>query len=112
MASEREKAKDEYLKLREQGDKVAKKVSYSQLWVSIHYMLFCGGIILAAIVVLFAKWDGFTATRRVLAIVIAVAAEIVMLLLGKIPTAKNLKNKKDLDDIQRQLATLEDKYHL
>lgn len=111
MASERDQAKEEYLRLREQYAKASKKTAMSKLWVDIHYML-CGGVIIAAIIVLFANWTSMDASWHVWGIVIAVAAAAAFIAFGAVPTGRNLKNKKELHDLEQQLASLEDRWHL
>ncbi len=111
MASEREQAKEKYLAVREQYTKAAKKASMSKLWVDIHYML-CGGVIIAAIIILFANWANMSASEHVWGIVIAIVAAVAFIAFGTVPTKKNLKDKKEVHDLEQELATLEDRWHL
>ena len=55
MASEREKAKDQYLVLREQALKVEKKYNLVKMLSDILYML-CGGVIIGAFIYMFSVW--------------------------------------------------------
>lgn len=111
MASEREQAKEKYLAVRKQYTKAAKKASMSKLWVDIHYML-CGGVIIAAIIILFANWANMSTSEHVWGIVIAIAAAAAFIAFGTVPTKKNLKDKKEVHDLEQELATLEDRWHL
>ena len=111
MASEREQAKERYLEVREAYAKAAKKQSLSKMWVDIHYML-CGGVIIAEIIILFANWANMTASQHVWGIVIAVLAAVAFIAFGTVPTRKNLKDKKVVHDLEQELASLEDRWHL
>ena len=64
MASERERAKEEYLVVREQALKMDKKVSIAKMLSDILYML-CGGVIIAAFITLFSMWTQLTGGQAV-----------------------------------------------
>lgn len=111
MASEREQAKERYLELREQYTKASKRASMSKLWVDIHYML-CGGVIIAAIIILFANWEAMSSSAHIWGILAAIAAAVAVIAFGAVPTRKNLKDKKIVHDLEQELASLEDRWHL
>lgn len=111
MASEREQAKTEYLKLREEALKTDKRFRLSKVWVDTHYLL-CGGAIIAAIVLIVANWVSMSAGGRIAAILASLGAEILLVALGAFPTKHMLKRKKELHELRQKMADLEDRYHL
>ena len=111
MASERERAKEEYLVLREDALKVEKSYSMVKMFSDILYML-CGGVIIAAFIYLFSVWDQTTGGERAGLIAMFVAAFFVMVGLAAFVSRVSLKKKKALHDLRVKLEGLEDKYHL
>lgn len=111
MASERERAKEEYLQTREAALKADRKYRLSKVWTDTHYLL-CGGVIIAAIIILVVNWTAMSSTWHVWGIILGIVAAAIFILLGAIPTRQMLKNKKDLHDLQQKMADLEDRYHL
>ena len=111
MASERERAKEEYLVLREDALKVEKSYSLVKMLSDILYML-CGGVIIAAFIYMFSVWDQTTGGERAGYIAIFVAAFFVMVALAAFVSRVSLKRKKELHDLKVRLEDLEDKYHL
>lgn len=111
MASERERAKDEYLVLREKALKVEKSYSLVKMLSDILYML-CGGVIIAAFIYMFSVWDQTTGGERAGYIAIFVAAFFVMVAVAAFVSRVSLKRKKELHDLKVRLEDLEDKYHL
>lgn len=111
MASERERAKDEYLVLRENALKMDKKVRMSKLLSDILYML-CGGVIIAAIVHMFSMWAQLEGGERVMYIGLWLVGFAVMVVLAGVMSRVMLKRKKELHDLQQKMEDLETKYHL
>ena len=111
MASERERAREEYLRIREQALKVDRKGRLAKVWMDTHYLL-CGGAIIVAAVLLVSNWTDLSAGNRWMWIAVSVAAVGVFIALGSIPTRKMLRHKKELHDLQQKLEDLESKYHL
>lgn len=111
MASEKERAREEYLRIRELALKTDKKARLSKVWVDTHYLL-CGAVIIVAGIYLFTKWTDLVGSARWIAIAICVAIAAVFIALGSIPTRTMLKYKKELHDHQQKLDDLESRYHL
>ena len=111
MASEKERAREEYLRVREQALKADRKERLAKVWMDTHYLL-CGGAIIAAVILLASKWSDLSGGDRWLWIAVSVAAVGVFIALGSIPTRKMLRHKKELHDLQQKLEDLESKYHL
>ncbi len=111
MASEREQAKEEYLRVREEALKTDRKFRLSKVWMDTHYLL-CGGVIIAAVVIIVANWVSLSPGLRVAFILGGIAAAILLIALGAIPTKHMLKRKKELHDLKQKMADLEDRYHL
>lgn len=111
MASERERAKEEYLIVRENALKMDKKVRVSKLLSDILYML-CGGVVIAAIVHLFSVWTQIETGQRVMYIALWVVGFLVMVVLAGIMSRVMLKRKKELHGLQKKMDDLENKYHL
>ena len=111
MASEKERAREEYLRLRELALKEDKKERLARVWRDLHYGC-CGFLCIGAGVYLFAKWTDLTSTSRWLMIGGAVVAIAIFIALGSFPTRKMFKHKKELHDLQQKLDDLESKYHL
>lgn len=111
MASEREKAKDQYLVLREQALKVEKSHRLIKMLSDILYML-CGGVIIGAIIYMFSVWTQIEGGDRVVRILLFVVAFFVAVGLAALVSRLALKKKKVLHDLQVKLEDLETKYHL
>jgi len=111
MASEREKAKEEYLRLREEALKTDKKFRLAKVWIDTHYLL-CGGAIIAAAVLIVVNWVSLTTGGKIAAILVSVAVAILLVALGAFPTKHMLKRKKELHELKQKMASLEDRYHL
>jgi len=111
MASEREKAKEEYLHTREAALKTDKRYRLSKVWMDTHYLL-CGAAIIAAAVIIAVNWAAMSPALRVWAILFSIAGAILLVALGAIPTKHMLKRKKELHDLQVKMADLEDRYRL
>lgn len=111
MASERERAKEEYLVVRENALKMDKKVNISKMLSDILYML-CGGVVIAAIVHLFSMWTTLEGGQRVLYIALWLVAFAVMVVLAGVMSRVMLKRKKELHDLQQRMEDLESKYRL
>jgi len=111
VASEREKAKEEYLRVRESALKTDKRYRLSKVWMDTHYLL-CGGAIIAAAVAIAANWVSMSPSWRVCSILISVAGTILLAALGAVPTKQMLRRKKELHELKRKMADLEDRYHL
>lgn len=111
MASEREKAKEEYLVLREDALKVEKSYRLIKMLSDILYML-CGGVIIAGIIYMFSVWTQTTGGERAGLIAIFVVAFLLAVCLAALVSRVSLKKKKALHDLQVRLDDLEDKYHL
>lgn len=111
MASERERAKDQYLVLREQALKVEKKYSLVKMLSDILYML-CGGVIIGAFIYMFSVWTQIEGGDRVVRILLFVAAFFVAVGLAAFVSRVALKKKKELHDLKVKLEDLESKYHL
>ncbi len=109
--SEKEKARERYLALREQALKADKRARLFKVWTDTHYLL-AGGIVLAAFIFLFTNWTTLSGPRIALTIAIWAFAVLAWVALGAIPTRKQLASKKILHDLQQQLSDLEAKYHL
>lgn len=111
MASERERAKDEYLVLREKSLKVEKSYSLVKMLSDILYML-CGGVIIAAFIYMFSVWDQTTGGERAGYIALFVAGLLLLVAVAAFVSRVSLKRKKELHDLKVRLEDLEDKYHL
>ena len=111
MASERERAKEEYLRTREAALKADRQFRLSKVWMDTHYLL-CGAAIIAVAVIIAVNWVSMSPAWRVAGILIAVAAAILLVALGALPTKHMLRRKKELHDLQQKMADLEDRYHL
>ena len=111
MASEREKAKDQYLVLREQALKVEKKYNLVKMLSDILYML-CGGVIIGAFIYMFSVWTQIEGGDRVVRILLFVVAFFASVALAAVVSRVSLKKKKELHDLQVKLEDLESKYHL
>ncbi len=111
MASEKERAREEYLRIREQALKEDRKSRLSKVWMNTHDLL-CGAAIIAAVVYLVSKWTDLSGGGRWIWIGICVVAVGVFIALGSIPTRKMLKHKKELHDLQQKLEDMESRYHL
>lgn len=109
--SEKEKARERYLALREQALKADKRARLFKVWTDTHYLL-AGGIILAAFIYLFTNWTTLSGANVALTICIWTLAVLVWVALGAIPTRKQLASRKTLHDLKQQLYDLESKYHL
>jgi hypothetical protein len=83
MASERERAKEEYLILREKALKVEKKYSLIKMLSDILYML-CGGVIIGALIYMFSVWTQIEGGDRVVRILLFAAGFV-----GATPVVKN-----------------------
>ena len=111
MASERERAKEEYLILREKALKVEKKYSLIKMLSDILYML-CGGVIIGALIYMFSVWTQIEGGDRVLRILLFVAAVFASVALAAFVSRISLKKMKELHDLKVKLEDLESKYHL
>lgn len=111
MASERERAREEYLRIREQALKADKKERLAKMWMDIHYML-TGAIFIGVGVYLFAKWTDITPAARWGILGVGAVIAVAFVAFASIPTRKMLKHKKELHDLQQKLDDLESKYHL
>ena len=111
MASERERAKEEYLVLREKALKVEKKYRLIKMLSDILYML-CGGVIIGALIYMFSVWTQIEGGDRVLRILLFVAAFFASVALAAFVSRISLKKKKELHDLKVKLEDLESKYHL
>lgn len=111
MASERERAKEEYLVIRENALKTDKKVRVAKLLADILYML-CGGVIIAAFITLFSLWTQLTAGQIAMYIALFAVGFAVMVVLAGMMSRVMLKRKKVLHDLQQKMEDLESRYHL
>ena len=111
MASEKERAREEYLHIREIALKEDKKARISKMWADILYMLTSLVVVIAAIYVA-TKWTDMTGSSRAIAIVLCIAAGAVCVVLAGVATRKMLKHKKELHGLQQKLDDLESRYHL
>lgn len=111
MASERERAKEEYLVIREQALKMDKKVSIAKMLSDILYML-CGGVIIAAFITMFSMWTQLSGGQVALYIALFAVGFIVMVVLASMMSRVMLGRKKILHDLKQKLEDLESKYHL
>jgi len=111
MASERERAKEEYLVIREQALKMDKKVSVAKMLSDILYML-CGGVIIGAFIYMFSVWTQIEGGDRVVRILLFVVAFFASVALAAVVSRVALKKKKELHDLKVKLEDLENKYHL
>lgn len=111
MASEKERAREEYLRIRELALKEDKKARLSKVWMDTHYLL-CMAVVIIAAIYVSTKWTDLDGSARVLAVVICIAIGVVFAALGTFPTKKMLKHKKELHDLQQKLDDLESRYHL
>ncbi len=111
MASEREKAKEEYLVIRENALKMDKKVRVAKMLSDILYML-CGGVIIAAFVTMFSTWTQLSGGQIALYIALFALGFIVMVVLAGLMSRVMLKRKKVLHDLQQKMEDLESRYHL
>ena len=76
MASERERAKEEYLVLREQKLKVEKKHGLVKMLADILYML-SGGVIIGALIYMFSVWTQIEGGDRVVRILLFAAGFVI-----------------------------------
>lgn len=111
MASERERAREEYLRIRELALKEDKKARLSKVWADILYMLTSLAVVIAGIYVA-TKWTDLTGSDRAVSIVLCVAAGAVCVVLAGLFTKKMLRHKKELHDLQQKMEDLESRYHL
>ena len=111
MASERERAKEEYLVLREDALKVEKSYNLIKMLADILYML-CGGVIIGAFIYMFSVWTQIEGGDRVVRILLFVVAFFASVALAAVVSRVALKKKKELHDLQVKLEDLESKYHL
>ena len=111
MASERERAKEEYLAIREKALKMDKKVRIAKMLSDILYML-CGGVIIAAFITLFSMWTQLTGGQVALYIALFAVGFVVMVVLAGAMSRVMLKRKKVLHDYQQKMEDLESRYHL
>lgn len=105
--TEKERAKADYLALREQALKVDRKAKLSKVWMDTHYLL-SSAVLVAAIAVNIIGAETVSAWK----IIGWIAVVAVFFSLGAIPTRKMLKHKKELHDLNQKLEDLENKYHL
>ena len=111
MASEKERAREEYLRIREQALKADRKGRLAKVWTDTHYLL-CGGAIIAAVILLVSNWTDLSGGSRWMWVAVSVVAVGAFIALGSIPTRKMLRHKKELHDLQQKLEDLESRYHL
>ena len=111
MASEKERAREEYLRIRELALKEEKKALWSKVWMDTHYLL-CMAVVLIAGIYVATKWTDLEGSARFLAVTFCIAVGVVFTALGSIPTRKMLKHKKELHDLRQKLDDLESRYHL
>lgn len=111
MSSERERAKEEYLRVRESALKTDKQFRLSKVWMDTHYLL-CGGAIIAAGAIIAVNWVSMSVAWRIASVLIAVGASILLIALGALPTKHMLRRKKELHELKQKMADLEDRYHL
>ena len=111
MATERERGKDEYLRIRELALKADKKARLSKVWMDTHYLL-CMAVVIIAGIYVATKWTDLEGSARLIAVLLCIAAGVVFAALGTFPTRKMLKHKKELHDLQQKLDDLESRYHL
>ncbi len=111
MASERERAKEEYLVLREQKLKVEKKHGLVKMLADILYML-SGGVIIGALIYMFSVWTQIEGGDRVVRILLFAAGFVAVIALAAFVGRAALKKQKELHDLQVKLEDLENKYHL
>lgn len=105
--TEKERAREEYLKLREEALKFDRKERLSKVWMDTHYLL-CGGLLIAAIAYFFINKDAVSFGT----IAVWVAVIVAFIAFGAVPTSKMNKNKKQVHDLRQKLDDLESKYHL
>lgn len=111
MASEKERAREEYLRIREIALKEDKKMRISKMWADILYMLTSLMVVIAAIYVA-TKWTDMDGSTRAIAIVLCIAAGAVCVVLAGVATRVMFKHKKELHGLQQKLDDLESRYHL
>lgn len=111
MASEKERAREEYLRIRELALKADKKARLSKVWMDTHYLL-CMAVVIIAGIYVSTKWTDLEGSARVLSVLACIAIGVVFAALGTFPTRKMLKHKKELHDLQQKLDDLESRYHL
>lgn len=111
MASEKERAREEYLRIREIALKEDKKARIWKIWADILYMLTSLAVVIAGIYVA-TKWTDLTGSSRAVYITLCIAAGAVCVVLAGFATRKMLRHKKELHDLQQKLDDLESRYHL
>ena len=111
MASEKERAREEYLRIRELALKEDKKERLWKILADILYMLTSLAVVIAGIYVA-TKWTDLEGSSRTVSIVLCVVAGAVCVVLAGLATKQMLKHKKALHDHQQKLDDLESKYHL